>query len=417
MKVLIIGNGGREHALAWKISKSKKVDKIFMAKGNAGTDSFCTNIDIEPTDIKSLVNFSKKEKIDLTIVGPEDPLCMGIVDEFEKNDLKIFGPNKKCAKFEKSKKFTKNFLEKYKIPTAKYKSFENFNDAKSSLKEFSYPLVIKADGLCLGKGVIICEDGKKALETLDDIFIKKIFGDEGKTVVIEEFLKGEEASLLCLVSNNKLFPLETCKDHKQIYEGNKGPNTGGVGTYSPSKFTRKTQENIEKILNQIEEGLNDSKFSYNGILFIGFMIEEDFPKILEFNVRFGDPETETLMPRLESDLVEIIEKTLDHTLKKEDIKWSNTYSISVILVSEGYPKNYEKDKEIKGLDDVKNSVIFHNGTKKSDGKILTNGGRVLTVNAQGKNLDEARKTCYKDCEKIKYENKYYRKDIGLTPKE
>lgn len=414
MKVLIIGNGGREHALAWKVSKSKKVDKIFMAKGNAGTESFCTNIDIDPTDIKSLVEFSKKEKIDLTIVGPEDPLCMGIVDEFEKNNLKIFGPNKECAKFEKSKKFTKNFLEKYKIPTAKYKSFDNFDQAIISLKEFSYPLVIKADGLCLGKGVIICEDEKKALETLDDIFIKKIFGDEGKTVVIEEFLKGEEASLLCLVANNKLFPLETCKDHKQIYEGNKGPNTGGVGTYSPNKFSKKTDENIGKILKQIEDGLSDSKLSYNGILFIGFMIEDDLPKVLEFNVRFGDPETETLMPRLKSDLVEIIEKTLDKTLKNEDIKWSDDFSLSVILVSDGYPLKYEKEKEIEGLDQVQNSVVFHNGTKILDGKVLTNGGRVLTINAKGKTLDEARKICYSDCEKIKYENIYYRKDIGLN---
>ena len=414
MKVLIIGNGGREHALAWKISQSKKVDQIFMAKGNAGTNSFCTNIDIDPTDIKSLVDFSKKEKIGLTIVGPEDPLCMGIVDEFEKNNLRIFGPNKECAKFEKSKKFTKNFLEKYNIPTAKYKSFDNYEDAKNSLKNFSYPLVIKADGLCLGKGVIICEDEKKALDSLDDIFNKKIFGDEGKTVVIEEFLKGEEASLLCLVSNNKLFPLETCKDHKQIYDGNKGPNTGGVGTYSPSKFSEKTEKNIEKILKQIENGFNNSKLSYNGILFIGFMIDNDLPKVLEFNVRFGDPETETLMPRLESDLVEIIEKTLDKSLKKDDIKWSDDYSLSLILVSDGYPLKYEKNKEINGLEDVKNSLIFHNGTKLDNGKILTNGGRVLTINVKAKTLELARKIAYDDCEKIKYENKYYRKDIGLN---
>ena len=339
---------------------------------------------------------------------------MGIVDEFEKNNLKIFGPNKECAKFEKSKKFTKNFLEKYKIPTAKYKSFENFENALNSLKDFSYPLVIKADGLCLGKGVIICEDEKKAKESLDDIFNKKIFGDEGKTVVIEEFLKGEEASLLCLVSNNKLFPLETCKDHKQIYDGNKGPNTGGVGTYSPSKFSQKTGENIEIILKQIEKGLDDSKLSYNGILFIGFMIDKDKPKILEFNVRFGDPETETLMPRLESDLVEIIEKTLDKNLKKEDIKWSEDYSLSLILVSDGYPLKYEKNKEISGLEDAKNSIIFHNGTKLENGKILTNGGRVLTINAKAKTLELARKIAYDDCEKIKYENKYYRKDIGLN---
>ena len=216
------------------------------------------------------------------------------------------------------------------------------------------------------------------------------------------------------MSNNKLFPLETCKDHKQIYDGNKGPNTGGVGTYSPSKFSQKTGENIEIILKQIEKGLDDSKLSYNGILFIGFMIDKDKPKILEFNVRFGDPETETLTPRLESDLVEIIEKTLDNSLKKDDIKWSSDYSLSLILVSDGYPLKYEKNKEISGLEDVKNSIIFHNGTKLEDGKILTNGGRVLTINAKAKTLELARKIAYDDCEKIKYENKYYRKDIGLN---
>lgn len=414
MKVLIIGNGGREHALAWKISKSKKVDEIYLARGNAGTSDFCTNIDINPTDIDALLDFALKKNIDLTIVGPEDPLCMGIVDVFKENGLRIFGPDKSCARFEKSKKFTKDFLEKYDIPTAKYKSFSSFDDAKESLSQFSYPLVIKADGLCLGKGVIICQNEEEALATLDDIFIKKIFKDEGATVVIEEFLKGFEASLLCMVSNNKLFPLETCKDHKQIYDGNKGPNTGGVGTYSPNKFSRKVSENIDKILGKIEFGLEDSGFSYTGILFIGFMIDEDKPKVLEFNVRFGDPETETLIPRLKSDLLTIIDKCIDGSLKQDDIVWSDDYTLALILVSEGYPLKYEKGKEIKGLENINESLVFHNGTKIKDDKVFTDGGRVLTVCAKAKTLDKARQIAYKDSEKIEFENKYYRKDIGLN---
>ncbi|MDY3006680.1 phosphoribosylamine--glycine ligase [Anaerococcus porci] len=414
MKVLIIGNGGREHALAWKVSKSKIVSDIYLARGNAGTSSFCKNIDIDATDIDSLLEFAIDKKIDLTIVGPEDSLCMGIVDKFKENGLKIFGPDKSCARFEKSKKFTKEFLEKYKIPTAKYKFFTCFDDAKESLKEFSYPLVIKADGLCLGKGVIICQNENEAISTLEDIFIKKIFKEEGSTVIIEEFLKGIEESLLCMVADNKLFPLETCKDHKQIYDGNKGPNTGGVGTYSPNNFSNKTKYNIEKILGKIEYGLSDSGFHYYGILFIGFMIDEDEPKVLEFNVRFGDPETETLMPRLKSDLISLIDKCLNKTLTREDIIWSDDYCLSLILVSDGYPSKYEKNKVISGIERVNNSLVFHNGTKIKDGYILSDGGRVLTICSKAKSLQEARKIAYDDCNRIYFENKYYRTDIGLN---
>lgn len=413
MKVLIIGNGGREHALAWKVSKSSKVDKIYVAKGNAGTSSFCTNVDIDPSDLDELLNFAKEKKIDLTIVGPEDPLCMGIVDKFKKEGLNIFGPNKMCAKFEKSKKFTKNFLEKYKIPTARYKTCTSLKSAEEALDQFSYPLVIKADGLCLGKGVTICEDRKMAISTLNDIFVKKIFKEEGLSVVIEEFLKGTEASILCLVSNNKLFPLETCKDHKQIFDGNKGPNTGGVGTYSPNKFSKNAQKSIKKILKQIEDGLDKSNFNYYGILFIGFMIGEYKAKVLEFNVRFGDPETETLMPRLESDLIALIEKSLDGSLKKEDIKWNDDYCLSLVLTSSGYPQKYERNKKIYGLENIRNSLIFHNGTKMKNNEVFSNGGRVLTIIARAKSLEEARKIAYDDCDKIEFENKYYRKDIGL----
>lgn len=412
MKVLVIGNGGREHALAWKLNESKSVDKIYMARGNGGTEDFCENIDIDPKDIDKLLLFAKENKIDLTVVGPEDPLCMGIVDAFNEKGLKVFGPNKACARFEKSKEFTKKFLEKYSIPTAKYQSFENFEDAVDSLKDFSYPLVVKADGLCLGKGVIICQNKEEAIDALEKIFKDKIFGDEGNTVVIEEFLTGEEASVLCLVSNNRLFPLERAKDHKQIYDGDKGPNTGGVGTYSPVKASRELEENLEKIYKKIEDGLNKEKLNYSGILFVGFMIEEDKPKVLEFNVRFGDPETEVLMPRLDVDLFELLNKTIEGKLEKEDIRWKDETCLTVIMCSGGYPASYEKGKLIEGLDQVDDDIIvFHNGTKKSDG-IYTNGGRVLSITALGKDLEDAREKAYKNVEKIKFDKAYFRKDIG-----
>ena len=412
MKVLVIGNGGREHALAWKLKESKNVDKIFMAKGNGGTEDFCENLDIDPKDIEELLKFALEEKIDLTVVGPEDPLCMGIVDAFNENGLKVFGPNKECARFEKSKEFTKKFLEKYSIPTAKYESFVNYDDAEKGLSEFSYPLVVKADGLCLGKGVIICQNEDEAKDALKKIFKDKIFGDEGKTVVIEEFLTGEEASVLCLVSKNKLFPLERAKDHKQIFDGDKGPNTGGVGTYSPVSASSELEKNLQAIYKQIEDGLDSEKLAYSGILFIGFMIENDKPKVLEFNVRFGDPETEVLMPRLDCDLFELLNKTIDGNLKKEDIKWKNETCLTVIMCSGGYPASYEKGKEISGIENVDSDIIvFHNGTKKSE-RLYTNGGRVLSVTALGKNLQDARKKAYANVEKINFDEAYYRKDIG-----
>ena len=413
MKVLVIGNGGREHALAWKLNESKSVDKIYMARGNGGTEDFCENLDIDPKDIEKLLDFAVENEIDLTIVGPEDPLCMGVVDAFNERGLKVFGPNKACARFEKSKEFTKIFLEKQSIPTAKYESFDNYETAIKALEKFSYPLVVKADGLCLGKGVIICQKEEEAIDALEKIFKDKIFGDEGNTVVIEEFLTGEEASVLCLVSNNKLFPLERAKDHKQIYDGDKGPNTGGVGTYSPVKASQKLEENLKKIYKKIEDGLDKENLNYSGILFIGFMIEDDMPKVLEFNVRFGDPETEVLMPRFDVDLFELLNKTVDGELSEEDIKWKDETCLTVIMCSGGYPGSYEKGKEIEGLDKVdKDTIVFHNGTKKSDGKFFTNGGRVLSVTALGKSLDEAREKAYKNVEKIKFDKTYFRKDIG-----
>lgn len=412
MKVLVIGNGGREHALAWKLNESPSVDKIYLAKGNGGTSSFCENVDIDPSDIEGLLKFALNEKIDFTVVGPEDPLCMGIVDKFRENGLKIFGPNKECAKFEKSKEFTKIFLEKYNIPTAKYLSFTDYDKAINSLDKFSYPLVVKADGLCLGKGVLICENKEEAVDALDKIFKERVFGSEGDKVVIEEFLTGEEASLLCLVSNNKLYPLERAKDHKQIYDGDKGPNTGGVGTYSPVKASDELAKNLREVCDKIEEGFEKENLNYSGILFIGFMIEDDNPKVLEFNVRFGDPETEVLMPRLDSDLFELLNKTVDGELKEEDIVWKDNYCLTVIMCSGGYPASYEKGKVIEGIEDTdEDIIIFHNGTK-LDKELLTNGGRVLSVTALGKTLKEAREKAYENVEKIHFDGAYYRKDIG-----
>lgn len=413
MKVLVIGNGGREHALCWKLNESPKVDKIYVAKGNGGTLSFCENIDIEVKDIDKLCEFAESEHIDLTVVGPEDPLCDGIVDKFRHKGLKIFGPDRECAQFEKSKEFTKKFLEKYNIPTAKYMSFTDYENAINSLEKFSYPLVVKADGLCLGKGVIICQNSEEAKNSLYKIFKDRVFGSEGDKVVIEEFLTGEEASLLCLVSNNKLYPLERAKDHKQIYDGDKGPNTGGVGTYSPVKASKELENNLKEVCNKIEEGLNKEKLNYSGILFIGFMIENDKPKVLEFNVRFGDPETEVLMPRLDCDLFEILNKTIDGSLEAKDIRWKDDYCLTVIMCSGGYPSSYEKGKLIKGIENVEDDIlVFHNGTK-VDKNLLTNGGRVLSITALGKTLKEAREKAYKNVEKISFEDAYYRKDIGI----
>ena len=414
MKVLVIGSGGREHALAWKLSRSPEVKEVYVAPGNGGTEKY-HNVDIQAGDLEGLKNFALGTGIDLTVVGPENPLCDGIVDVFKSAGLKIFGPDKACAMFEKSKEFTKKFLEKYKIPTAKYKSYTDYEGAREGIREFSYPVVVKADGLCAGKGVIICEDEEEALKALREIFLDKVFGAEGSTVVVEEFLRGRESSLLVFVSNNKIFPLEEAEDHKQIFDGDRGPNTGGVGTYSPRKgSSEKLKAHTKDILKKIEEGLKSEGLTYNGILFIGFMIEEDAPKVLEFNVRFGDPETEVLMPRLKGDLYQILNKCIDGTLSTEDIEWREELCLCTILCSEGYPGSYEKGKEITGIENLDEDIIlFHNGTKREGQKLFTNGGRVLTVATLSKDMERARAKVYANIDKLHFDGMYYRKDIGI----
>ncbi len=415
MKVLVVGSGGREHALCWKIAQSNKVDKIYCAPGNGGTRLVAENVDIQANDIEGLLDFALKNKIDLTVVGPEEPLVLGIVDKFEEKRLKIFGPDKECAQLEGSKSFAKNFMEKYNIPTAKYRTYEDYEGAIKALEEFSFPLVIKADGLCLGKGVEIVETKEKATRVLEDILKNKKFGKEGDKVVIEEFLHGVEGSLLCFVSGNKLIPMESAKDYKKAYDGDEGPNTGGVGAFSPSPlFTEGLNKRIkEEILSRIEEGLEKEGLNYKGILYIGLMITGEEPKVLEFNARFGDPETEVLLPRLESDIVDLFLKTIDLTLEPKDIVWKKESSLTVVLTSEGYPLSYEKGFEIKGHDELDESIIlFHNGTKYDEGKLLTNGGRVLSVTALAPSLDEARDLVYANVDKISFKGMFYRKDIG-----
>lgn len=415
MKILIIGNGGREHAIGKKLTESKAKPQLYFAKGNGGTGKIGTNVDIEVMDFDGIIKFAKDEAIDLVVVGPEDPLCYGLSDELRKEGIQVFSVDKACAQFEKSKNFTKEFLEKYDIPTAKYGQFTDFDSALDFLKRQSLPTVIKADGLCLGKGVFIVHDLEEGERVLKEIFLDKIFGDQGETVVIEDFLAGEEMSLICLVSNNKIFPMETARDYKKIGEGDTGDNTGGVGCFSPGRpIAPENQVAIDEIVEKISKGFEAEGLDYTGILFIGFMIDDKGPKVLEFNVRFGDPETEVLLPRLESDLVEIIQKTNDHTLSAEDLKWRDRVALGVVMTSDGYPATSTKGVEITSLpEDREDRYIIHSGTKLEDGKLTTNGGRVLVVIGEGDNLEEARKKAYEYVDQVKCPALNYRKDIGL----
>ncbi|WP_455100170.1 phosphoribosylamine--glycine ligase [Parvimonas micra] len=411
MKILVIGNGGREDAICKKISESNRCTELFCSKGNAGTLRYAKNVELNSNE--KIFEFSKNNNIDLVVVGPEAPLCEGIVDLFKGSNIRVFGANKKSARLEGSKDFAKEFMKKYDVPTAKYETIKSIEEGKKAIENFSYPIVIKADGLCAGKGVRICNTKEDVLDYFKELFEDKIFGKEGSTVVIEEFLRGKEASLLCFVSKGNLIPMESARDYKRIFDNDEGENTGGVGCYSPSElFNEELKLQIEKILEKISNGLKKENLEYSGVLFIGFMIDED-AKVLEFNVRFGDPETEVVLPRMESDLLLAIEKSLDGSLEREDLKWKKEKCLTVILTSRGYPKNYEKGKEISGIDSVdKDIYVYHNNTKVNGNKILTDGGRVLSITALGNSYDEIREKVYRNIEKISFETKQYRKDIG-----
>lgn len=414
MKILVVGGGGREHAICWKLSKEANVDKIYCAPGNAGISNVAQCIDIQDSDIENLLNFAKENQIDLTIVGPEIPLVAGIVDKFEKEGLKIFGPNKKCAQLEGSKSFSKDFMIRHNLPTAKYKEYTDLDEAISEIDSFGYPVVIKADGLAAGKGVVIPENREDAITTLKEMMSDKKFGNAGDKIVVEEFLTGIETSILAFVDNDTIVPMVSSKDHKKVFEGETGLNTGGMGTFSPSEiYTDELAKEVqEKILDKTLEGFKKDNLNYKGILFVGLMITEDGPKILEYNVRFGDPETQSVLFRLDTDLNKIISEILNNNLKNIEINYSKEEAICVMLTSGGYPESYEKGKVISGLENLDSDiVVFHSGTKFDNENIVTNGGRVIGITAKSKTVKEAAQKVYENIKKINFEKMHYRKDI------
>ena len=419
MKVLIVGNGGREHAFAWKCSLSPKVSKVFVAPGNGGTanEKNVENINISSNDIQKLLLFAKKERIDLTIIGPEAPLVEGIVDEFSKAGLSCFGPSAIASQLEGSKSFTKDFLNRHNIPTADYKSFTESKPAIEYIKSKGAPLVVKADGLAAGKGVIVAMNIDDAIHAVLDILEKNDFGDAGSKIVIEDFLEGEEASFIVITDGEKVLPLATSQDHKARDNNDLGPNTGGMGAYSPAPIV--TEDMSEKIMNEIIlptlEGLKKDGISYLGFLYAGLMIDNDGnPKILEYNCRFGDPETQPIMMTMESDLVDLILSTMNGSLSSDTVEWSNDVALGVVMAAGGYPLKYESGKKISGLNkiDSENIKVFHAGTTTKNKDIVTNGGRVLCVVGKGKSTQDANIIAYSMVNKIEWQNEYHRDDIG-----
>lgn len=416
MRVLVIGSGGREAAIAYALNKSSKVDELYCLPGNPGMGEIATLINGSVEDLDFILKTVEDLKIDFTVIGPEVPLCMGLADLLESHGHKVFGPTKVAATLEGSKAFSKDFMKRHNIPTAEYVEVDEYEKAVESLKNFTYPLVIKADGLAAGKGVVICEDEETALKTLKEFMLDKTLNNAGSKLVIEEFLKGFECSLLCFTDGETIIPMPTVKDHKQIYDNNKGPNTGGMGTVSPNPFMPDfSKEMLDSILIPFINGLKEDNMDYRGVIFIGLMIKDNKAKVLEFNVRFGDPETQSIMLRLESDLFDIMYTTSTKNLKDISVKWNDDTVCTLVLASGGYPGSYPKGLEIKNLDKLDDDIIvFHAGTKIVDNKLLTNGGRVLNICAKGNNLQEARAKVYKAAEVIDFEGKYYRKDIGLN---
>ena len=417
MKVLIIGNGGREHALAWKSAQDEQVEQVFVAPGNAGTASEAkvTNVDIDVLDLEGLVTFAKSEQIDLAIVGPEAPLVAGVVDRFETEGLNIFGPVQAAAQLEGSKAFTKDFLARHKIPTAAYQNFTEIEPAKSYIREVGAPIVVKADGLAAGKGVILAKTEQEACEAIDDMLAGNAFGEAGHRVVIEEFLTGEEASFIVMVDGKNILPLATSQDHKARDNGDKGPNTGGMGAYSPAPVV--TQEIHDRAMKEViiptVEGMAAEGMPYKGFLYAGLMIDsEGTPKVLEYNCRFGDPETQPILMRLQSSLPQLCLAGAKGELEKVSVDWDSRTALGVVMAAGGYPEAYNKGDEINGIDHVENAKVFQAGTAAEDGKVFTNGGRVLCVTALGETAGDAQQQAYQAVKTISWDKAYYRTDIG-----
>ena len=418
MKILIIGGGGREHALTWKIAQSPHAERIFCAPGNTGTAEIAENVAISVGDLKALVRFARENCIDLTVVGPDDPLAAGIVDLFAAEKLRAFGPTKSAARIEASKIFAKELMRAQKIPTAEARTFANSKDALHYCQRLEFPVVIKADGLALGKGVIIAADATEANSAIDEMMTQGRFGDAGRRIVVEDFLRGTECSLHALVDGSSYRLLESARDHKRALDGDQGPNTGGMGAFSPANnWNDKLQSQFEtKIMQPLLHGLLKQGITFRGLLYPGLIITSDGARVLEFNCRFGDPETQVLLPRMKSDLLPLLEATIDGNLGKCAIEWDTRAAVTVVLASGGYPGKYETGKTVSGLDDaakLEDVQIFHAGTKSANGDVKTAGGRVLAVTALGSTLEAARARAYEAVSRIHFENCQYRSDIAL----
>ncbi|WP_144656852.1 phosphoribosylamine--glycine ligase [Bacillus tropicus] len=412
MNVLVIGRGGREHALAWKFAQSEKVEKVYVAPGNEGMRDVATPVDIDENDFDALVLFAKENHVELTFVGPEIPLMNGIVDRFKEEGLRVFGPNKAAAVIEGSKAFTKELMKKYNIPTAAYETFTDYEEAVQYIQKVGAPIVIKADGLAAGKGVTVAMTLEEALQATKEMLQDVKFGEASKKVVIEEFLDGQEFSLMAFVNGKTVYPMVIAQDHKRAFDGDKGPNTGGMGAYSPVPQIPESavEEAIKTVLYPTAKAMIQENRSFTGILYAGLILTNDGPKVIEFNARFGDPETEVVLPRLENDLVDVCNAVLDES--ELTLQWSDEAVIGVVLASKGYPEAYKKGEIIKGLDALQDVIVFHAGTAMKHGDFVTNGGRVLFVACKANSLQEAKDKVYKEIGKIESDGLFYRSDIG-----
>ncbi len=415
MNVLVIGGGGREHAIVKKIRESEKVDRIYCAPGNGGISDIAECVDINVSDVEKLKKFAIDSNVDLTIVGPEVPLMKGIVDEFESSRLRIFGPRRDAAAIEGSKYFAKLLLHKYNIPTARFKAFDRYDAALNFLKDVWYPVVIKADGLAQGKGVFLVYSYKEAKEALDVLMKEKRFGTSGDTVIIEEMLFGKEVSVLAFTDGNTIVPMVSAMDYKRIYDGDKGPNTGGMGNIAPNPYfdDKLLSVVVETILKPVIASLKKEGIVYKGVLYAGLILTEDGPKVLEFNARFGDPETQVVLPLLKTDLIDIVEAIIDESLSDMKIEWEDKKAVCVVAASEGYPGEFDTGHDIAGVENTDGVFVYHAGTVKRDGKYKTSGGRVLEVTALGNTYEEAREKAYDELKKIHFEGMYFRSDIGI----